>query len=107
MLGTPSSSRHSPGGSGPARYEDVASMDATSSYLAGPLPPGEWRLLLGVPNIRKNVRSEYTARIFLSASPEPQPVVLRDTPGWYQGDLHAHTEHSDGSCLSLAGKKVP
>ncbi len=85
----------------------VSEMDATSSYLAGPLPPGEWRLLLGVPNIRKNVRSEYTARIFLSASPEPQPVVLRDTPGWYQGDLHAHTEHSDGSCLSLAGKKVP
>ncbi|MBA2426791.1 MAG: PHP domain-containing protein [Actinobacteria bacterium] len=30
-------------------------------------------------------------------TPEPAPTMVNDTPGWYRGDLHLHTVHSDGS----------
>ncbi len=83
---------------------------ATPSYLPGPLPPGAWKLILGVPNLRKDGRAEYVATITLDHSPvfhgfaaEP----LKTGPGWYRGDLHMHTEHSDGSCASQAGKRTP
>jgi predicted metal-dependent phosphoesterase TrpH len=85
----------------------ISATDATPSYLPGPLPAGEWHLILGVPNVRTNVHSRYTAKIFLSPSSEPAPVVLRDAAGWYQGDLHSHTAQSDGFCPSLSGKRVP
>jgi predicted metal-dependent phosphoesterase TrpH len=85
----------------------LSEYDATSSYLPGPLPPGEWRLLLGIPNIRSNETSEYTAKIYLSGSTQTKAVVLKSVAGWYQGDLHTHTGHSDGTCRSLAGKPVP
>jgi hypothetical protein len=38
-----------------------------------------------------------------------EPAALRATikagPGWYRGDLHTHTGHSDGSCPSLSQRK--
>ena len=91
----------------------ISEVDATPSYLPGPLPPGTWKLLLGVPSIRPGVTSEYTLKVFLASSREPSPAaglppsVIRSESGWYRGDLHAHTGHSDGSCLSLGGKRVP
>ena len=85
----------------------VSATDASPSYLPGPIPAGEWRLILGIPNIRENARSHYKAKIFLSASGEPAPVILRDAPGWYAGDMHSHTAQSDGFCPSLSAKRVP
>ena len=83
---------------------------ATPSYLPGPLPPGTWRLILGVPNLRKGGRAAYTATVTLdrggmfhgfAAAP------LRAGPGWYRGDLHLHTGHSDGTCAPQSGQKAP
>jgi len=85
----------------------VSATDATPSYLAGPLPPGEWYVVLGIPNIRPTAQSHYTAKIFLSRSPEPSLNVVRDTAAWYQGDMHNHTAQSDGFCPSLSGTRVP
>lgn len=88
----------------------VAETWATPSYLPGPLPAGEWKLILGVPNIGKDVRAEYTAKITLGrdhAFHGFAAAPLRDGPGWYRGDLHLHTGHSDGSCASRTGKRVP
>src|SRR5438105_9400296 len=91
----------------------VSEVDATSSYLPGPLPPGIWQLVLGIPNIRSDVTAEYTAKIYLNNSvysplPAPQQrIALKNTPAWYKGDLHAHTAQSDGTCASMAGAKVP
>ncbi|TAJ68597.1 MAG: PHP domain-containing protein [Phenylobacterium sp.] len=83
---------------------------ATPSYLPGPLPAGEWKLILGVPNLRKDGRADYTARItqdraavFHGFADAP----LKSGPGWYRGDLHMHTQHSDGSCASHTGKRIP
>ena len=43
----------------------ISAEDATPGYLPGVLPAGNWKLLLGIPNIRKGVVSEYEARIYL------------------------------------------
>lgn len=83
---------------------------ATPSYLPGPLPPGEWKLILGVPNLRKDGRADYTAKITLDRSPVFHGFAaapLKTSPGWYRGDLHMHTQHSDGSCSSRTGRRIP
>src|ERR1041384_971578 len=91
------------------KWFTISEVDATPSYLPGPLQPGIWSLQLGVPNIRKGVTSEYTAKIYLGNSEElpniaeTAPIKIRTTPGWYEGDLHTHTGHSDGTCGSKIG----
>jgi len=91
----------------------LSETDATPSYLPGPIRPGKWKLILGIPNIREDVRSDYTANIsFAHATDTPfvstfSPIPLRTEPAWYRGDLHMHDAHSDGSCLSQSGRKVP
>jgi len=88
----------------------IAASDATPSYLPGPLPPGEWALALAVPNIRDGVTASWTARLWFLKRAEaewlPSPTAGRG-PGWYRGDLHLHSGHSDGSCDSLSGARVP
>lgn len=88
----------------------IAVTDATPSYLAGPILPGRWHLALAVPNIRPGVVSHWKARIWLlrgaAAQVLPAPTEGRG-PGWYRGDLHLHTAHSDGSCVSQSGQRVP
>jgi len=91
----------------------VSATDATPSYLPGPVHAGTWRLILGVPSIRDDVRSRYTAEVFFERGASPAPVStfsrepIRPGPAWFRGDLHMHDAHSDGSCLSQTGKKVP
>jgi hypothetical protein len=96
---------------GNKRTFTIAATDATPSYLSGPLRPGTWNLLLGIPNIRRETRAEYTARVkFERSDPAaeiPSGPVLRSSPGWYRGDLHMHTAHSDGTCLSQRQQRVP
>lgn len=91
----------------------VSATDATPSYLPGYMPAGTWKLLVGVPNIRANVHCDYEAKIWFSysGSVAAEPEVLRKPlkvgAAWYRGDLHSHTAHSDASCQSQSGKKVP
>lgn len=91
----------------------VGESDATPSCLPGPIPQGEWKVLIGVPNIRSTVTSHYTAQVFFTKTglvadePEILREPLRKGPGWYRGDLHMHTGHSDGQCPSQSGKMVP
>ena len=86
--------------------------DATPSYLSGPVQPGRWQLLLGVPNIRAGQTSQFTAEVYFQragtfGTPTKAPAV-RSEAGWYRGDLHMHSGHSDGSCNSRSGaKRVP
>jgi len=91
----------------------VSETDATPSYLPGPVRPGVWRLILGVPSIGQGVRSEYIAKIYFAHARDTAAVStfsvepLRQGPAWYRGDLHMHDAHSDGSCTSQSGSKVP
>ncbi len=105
----------------------VGLSDATPSCLPGRIPAGIWNVLIGVPNIRPNIESHYTIHVYLSktGAVSQQPALLREplrtgpashptdenqsvgTPGWFRGDLHMHTAHSDGQCPSQTGKMVP
>lgn len=88
----------------------ISATDATPSYLPGRIEPGAWALSLAIPNIRKGVTAHWTARLWFLKGAEaqtlPAPTMGRG-PGWYRGDLHLHSAHSDGSCLSQSGRKVP
>jgi hypothetical protein len=92
----------------------VSATDATPSFLPGPIQPGRWTLLLGIPNIRKDAHASYTANIWFAHDaatawgPDVLNPPLRTEAGWYRGDLHMHGAHSDGSCPSQSGaKRVP
>ncbi len=88
----------------------ISETDATPSYLPGPILRGQWKLLISVPNIRPQSTSAYRAEIRFNAALEDSGFSLTPlTQGirWYRGDLHMHTAHSDGSCASQSGKRVP
>lgn len=85
---------------------------ATPSYLPGPLPVGEWNLILGIPNIRSDSVASYRAEVRLefgssAATMGFAPAPLKTEAGWYRGELHAHTAHSDGSCELQSGNAGP
>jgi hypothetical protein len=82
----------------------IADGHATASYYAGPIPPGKWRVSLGIPAIGTSTRVEWTVTIAMSSSPDTRASAIAkpDTaPRWLVGDFHAHTLHSDGfGCLN-------
>jgi predicted metal-dependent phosphoesterase TrpH len=88
----------------------ISETDATPSYLPGAIPAGQWRLIIAVPNMRPQVVSHYQAEIRFNDRAEDQAFTtqpLATGTRWYRGDLHMHTAHSDGSCQSQSGRKVP
>ena len=99
----------------------IGAVDATPSYLPGLIRSGMWRLVMGFPNVRATVGlpgrgmppTNYEVRIRLHRQghvlPESAFVAgaLRGEARWYRGDFHAHTAHSDGSCESRTGRRVP
>lgn len=98
------------GWSGGARnFFTISAEDATPGYLPGALPGGEWKLLLGIPNIRDGVVSEYEARVYIETKTgitEFSDKPIRREAGWYRGDLHMHSGNSDGKCASQSGNEV-
>jgi hypothetical protein len=88
----------------------VGELDATPSYLPGPIVPGRWTLLLGVPNIRPGVVAAYTATIDFGRKEATEVSAFSDEPlevgaRWYRGDLHMHTCHSDGTVATQGGAR--
>jgi hypothetical protein len=88
----------------------ISETDATPSYLPGAIVPGKWKLLISVPNMRAQVVSHFVAEIRFDAPSEEVSFIaapLAAGKRWYRGDLHMHTAHSDGSCMSQGGRQVP
>lgn len=92
------------GWSGGARSEfRVARGSATPGYVPGPIGEGTWHVILGpVGIVPPGV--DWSVAVTLAfgaqepaftATPAPRRVEGRG-PGWYRGDLHTHTVHSDG-----------
>lgn len=101
------------GWSGAARPGFFIAEDAsTPGYVRGPLFPGEWNVILGLPRLdpggvryEVNVDIEATGEddgpVETVQAPEARPAarapVARPGEGrWLKGDLHCHTVHSDG-----------
>ena len=90
----------------------LSATDATPSYLPGPIVPGQWTLILGVPNIRPGCEAAYKATIRFGRGEATAVSSFSEAPlevgaRWYRGDLHMHTCHSDGTVASQGGTRVP
>ena len=78
---------------------------ASPGYLAGPIEAGQWSVEIDVHRILPPGNVSYTISVTCdpeeTAAPEetsrpvPAPAKRRGS-GWYTGDLHGHTFHSDG-----------
>ena len=92
------------GWSGGARSEfTISRTEATPGYVPGRIEPGEWNLILGPYQVAPQ-GLDWKATITLTYGrpgprfrPNPAPRFVGSAPGWYRGDLHVHTVHSDGS----------
>lgn len=94
------------GWSGGARDAFVISaIDATPGYLAGPIDPGVWALALG-PVVLNPWGMAWQAQVTMergtATAPAGNVIEMPSSPvargaGWYRGDLHLHTVHSDGT----------
>lgn len=91
------------GWSGGARdHFFVALDDATPGYIHGALPAGRWRVILGLYQVPAAGAPVTLEIAFDDARRDiaPQPArrfPSRGQPGWYRGDLHTHTFHSDAA----------
>jgi hypothetical protein len=98
------------GWTGSARHSFyVTQRDATPGYLPGPLTPGTWNVSLGFyKSAPEGCHYRITLRFLHGDDPVPPvyPAMLtlenslsappaRDS-GWYHGELHCHSYHSDG-----------
>jgi hypothetical protein len=89
---------------GARRHVRVNHHWATPGYLAGPLTPGRWHVILG-PFLIVAPGTPWRVRVTMvhgdpvdpafAAHHAPVAVAGRG-PGWYRGDLHLHSVHSDG-----------
>ncbi len=75
---------------------------ASTGYIAGPIYPGTWEILIYPSDIAATgVDWKLKIKAFkgLGADqfkPNPAKSSLNNIAGWYHGDLHMHTLHSDG-----------
>ncbi|MBM4456341.1 MAG: phosphotransferase [Chloroflexi bacterium] len=91
----------------------LTAEEATPGYLRGQLPAGAWNVQidthmimpaeavcywLDVSIVRGGVSSSETPIVF----EPPAHKTPRRGPGWYRGDLHTHTNHSDGGKRTVA-----
>ncbi len=86
----------------PTQHINISAGEATYGYYPGALQPGAWNLMINCNLINPDQQVKYTIDIKFSFDPQPEPVTWTPgttnprTPGWYRGDLHGHTYHSDG-----------
>jgi predicted metal-dependent phosphoesterase TrpH len=91
---------------GGAQTIQVGPLRASYGYQPGAIEAGRWAVVLGVPNIRDGRHDIYTVTVKLLTDGRVPAPVLRKEPGWFVGDLHAHSGHSDGRTTTTAGARV-
>ncbi|MEU9130583.1 CehA/McbA family metallohydrolase [Kitasatospora sp. NPDC048540] len=92
------------GWSGGARRDfTLSGSDATPGYVPGPIQAGRWSVALG-PLVSEPGGMNWQIQVTLEYGDQLPPVPYDILPsavpghgaGWYRGDLHLHSEHSDG-----------
>lgn len=85
----------------------LSAGQATPGYRAGPLPAGVWTVEIDTHMVMPGEPCRYELEVALApgggsppASTAPAPAgsaapPAKQGPGWYRGDLHTHTVHSD------------
>lgn len=80
----------------------ITDQGATPGYLSGPILPGTWQVLLGLYQIPdEGEQVEISIRLLEQPGELPYPAARAASvpesrrPGWFRGELHSHTYHSD------------
>lgn len=83
---------------------DITEARCTPGFNAGPVRPGTWQVDLDTYRLLPPDPITYRIEVTLSREEitEPKQVFSRPAPvhrgpGWYKGDIHAHSLHSDAS----------
>ena len=82
----------------------IDAVSASYGYLPGPIEPGQWHIMLG-PHTGGAETLRVTVRV--SDRLETARPVLRNAAGWFDGDLHVHSGHSDGYATDGHGHDTP
>lgn len=92
----------------PVQSIAIGVTESTPGFLAGAIEPGVWNIVIDVHMALPDQPITYTIDI----STTDTPIVIANNPavepaqsaeitahgaGWYRGNLHSHTLHSDGS----------
>ena len=76
---------------------------ATRGYVPGALKTGTWRVVVHTHMVMPGESLRYGLEVHLTDAPKAKPQLLPEPtppergPGWYKGDLHAHSAHSDAT----------
>jgi hypothetical protein len=92
----------------------ISAAVATPGYLPGPLPAGAWIVQVDTHMIMPGEALHYRLDVTITEGAgrgiegplPPEASVLRAPQrgeGWYRGDLHTHTHHSDAADCTVAG----
>lgn len=81
----------------------LSRAEASLGYIAGDLPAGKWTVVIDTHRILPPDELIYIININMTSEPITEPIVSYPKgkttsrgKGWYRGDLHGHTYHSDG-----------
>jgi hypothetical protein len=85
----------------------VAASRATPGYLPDAVEPGTWHVVIDTHAVLPEAPCRYRLTVELHSAPdrgvESRPLArparaaaARASGRWYRGDLHCHTNHSDG-----------
>jgi len=87
----------------PIQHISLSASEASPGYLPGALEPGSWKLMINGNLINPGAPVEYELDVAIGFDAQPtgttwtRGVTGPRGAGWYRGDLHGHTIHSDGS----------
>lgn len=81
----------------------LSAAQATPGYTPGPIPSGEWTIIINTHMVQEALT--YHLRVQFVKDDAPNAVAIPFMPGqtaprgagWYRGDLHGHTRHSDAN----------
>ncbi|MBE0699468.1 MAG: PHP domain-containing protein [Anaerolineaceae bacterium] len=87
-----------------APYEIAIGADISSpGFLPGPIQAGQWTVVVNTHMIMPDEPLNFQISIRGTHLPDSSIATTRSArqaaprgPGWYRGDLHTHTLHSDG-----------
>jgi len=94
---------------GDSHVVQIAPDLATPGYFPGPLLAGEWtvqldtHMIMPEPPVRYWLDVTFAPDTEVSRPPSPVPAprpAIRGA-GWYRGDLHCHTHHSDAAGFTV------
>jgi hypothetical protein len=86
----------------------LSANKATVGFTPGPIYAGEWLAQLSAHAVVADINPckyqldvelvEGNSTIARNKPWDGNQKIIRSSPGWYRGELHSHTTHSDGDC---------